>query len=45
MKMKSYLLLLLAISVTVSLSILVIPGLAETIELWMLGFLSRNAAL
>jgi|TARA_B110000967_G_C18829187_1_gene533086 hypothetical protein len=44
MKLITYLMLLISISLLVSLSILFIPGLAETIESWMLGFLSRNAA-
>ena len=45
MKTKPYLLLCLGISVIISLSILLVPGLAESIETWMLGFLARNAAL
>jgi len=45
MKLKPYLALLFAVSITVSLSVLFIPGLAESIESWMLGFLSRNAAV
>ncbi len=45
MKLKTYLLLLLSLSLLVSLSILFVPGLAESIESWMLGFLARNAAL
>ena len=44
MKTKIYLALLISISLLVSLAILFIPGLAESIETWMLGFLSRNAA-
>lgn len=45
MKLKPYLILLISLSAVVSLSILFVPGLAESIETWMLGFLSRNAAL
>jgi len=45
MKLKTYLVLLLSMSLLVSLSILFVPGLAESIETWMLGFLARNAAL
>ncbi|MDA0280134.1 MAG: hypothetical protein ACI80L_000221 [Pseudohongiellaceae bacterium] len=44
MKLKTYLTLLIAISLLVALSILFVPGLAESIEGWMLGFLARNAA-
>jgi hypothetical protein len=43
-KIKTYLALLISISLLVCLSILFIPGLAESIESWMLGFLARNAA-
>ena len=45
MKLKYYLLLLFTLSLLVSLAILFVPGLAESIESWMLGFLSRNAAV
>lgn len=45
MKWKTYLLLLFSVSLLVSLSILLVPGLAESIESWMLGFLARNAAV
>ncbi len=45
MKLKTYLALLLSMSLLVSLSILFVPGLAESIETRMLGFLARNAAL
>lgn len=44
MKLKYYLVLLFVISLMVLLSILFVPGLAESIESWMLGFLARNAA-
>ena len=44
MKTKTSLALLISISMLVCLSILFIPGLAESIESWMLGFLARNAA-
>ena len=44
MKMKNYFMLLFGASLLVSLAILFMPGLAESIESWMLGFLSRNAA-
>lgn len=44
MKLKYYLAVLVSISLLVSLSILFVPGLAESIESWMLGFLARNAA-
>jgi hypothetical protein len=44
MKLKNFLVLLLAMSLLVSLTILFVPDLAESIESWMLGFLSRNAA-
>ncbi|MEQ8314913.1 MAG: hypothetical protein RL839_05580 [Gammaproteobacteria bacterium] len=45
MKLKNYLILLFSASVLVSLSILFVPGLGESIESWMLGFLARNAAV
>lgn len=45
MKLKTYLALLVFLSLAVSLSILFVPGLAESIETWMLGFLARNAAV
>jgi len=45
MKLKKYLVLILSMSVLVSLAILFVPGLAESIESWMLGFLARNAAV
>lgn len=45
MKLKTYLALLLSLSLLVSLSILFVPGLAESIESWLLTFLARNAAL
>ena len=45
MRLKPYLILLLGLSAAVSLSILFVPGLAESIESWMLPFLARNAAL
>ena len=45
MKLKYYLLLLFTLSLLVSLAILFVPGLAESIESWLLGFLSRNAAV
>ena len=45
MKLKLYLLFLVSMSLLVSLSILFVPGLAESIESWMLGFLARNAAV
>ncbi|MEX0965298.1 MAG: hypothetical protein WDZ52_14805 [Pseudohongiellaceae bacterium] len=45
MKLKPYVMLLLVLSLLVSLSILFVPGLGESIEVWMLGFLSRNAAV
>lgn len=44
MKLSYYLVLLFLVSLVVSLSILFVPGLAESIESWMLGFLARNAA-
>lgn len=44
MKIKNYLVLLFSVSLIVSLAILFVPDLAESIESWMLGFLSRNAA-
>ena len=45
MKLKYYLAVLVSISLFVSLSILFVPDLAESIESWMLGFLARNAAV
>ncbi|MCG8414963.1 MAG: hypothetical protein MI746_12155 [Pseudomonadales bacterium] len=45
MNWKTYFMLLLSASLLVSLSILLVPGLAESIESWMLGFLARNAAV
>jgi hypothetical protein len=45
MKLKNYLIFLFTASALVSLSILFVPGLAESIESWMLGFLARNAAV
>ena len=45
MKLKPYLVLLCLVSLVVCLSILFVPGLAESIEAWMLGFLASNAAL
>lgn len=45
MKLKSYLVWLLSLSLLVSLSILFVPGLAESIESWLLTFLARNAAV
>ncbi|MGY8784648.1 MAG: hypothetical protein ACKVIB_04575 [Pseudomonadales bacterium] len=44
MKLPYYIALLVSISLLVSLAILFVPGLAESIESWMLGFLARNAA-
>ena len=44
MKWHYYLALLVSLSLLVSLAILFVPGLAESIESWMLGFLARNAA-
>ena len=44
MQIRNYLVTLLSVSLLVSLAILFVPGLAESIESWMLGFLSRNAA-
>ena len=44
MKLPHYLALLFLISLLVSLAILFVPGLAESVESWMLGFLARNAA-
>jgi hypothetical protein len=44
MKLPHYLALLFSISLLVSLAILFVPGLAESVESWMLGFLARNAA-
>jgi hypothetical protein len=44
MKLKYYLALLVLISLLVYLSILFVPGLAESLESWLLGFLARNAA-
>ena len=45
MKLPHYLALLFLISILVSLAILFVPGLAESVESWMLGFLARNAAV
>mgnify|MGYP006135320043 CR=1 len=43
MKMTHYLLLCFVISVCVALTVLVVPGVAETIEIKLLTFLSTNA--
>ncbi len=45
MRLKPYLILLFVLSASVSLAILFVPELAESIESWMLTFLARNAAL
>jgi len=45
MKFRTYIIFLISISTLVSLAILFVPGLAESIESWMLNFLARNAAL
>jgi len=44
MRWHYYLALLASLALLVSLAILFVPGLAEFIESWMLGFLARNAA-
>ncbi len=44
MKWRTYLLLCVVLSVVVSGSILVMPGLSDTLEGLLLGFLSSNAA-
>ncbi|MEQ8691626.1 MAG: hypothetical protein RIC89_12445 [Pseudomonadales bacterium] len=43
MSMKNYLILCVLVSVAVVLSLLFWPGLAETVEQYMLFFLSTNA--
>ncbi len=43
MKAKNYLLLCVAVSAVVALTILFVPGVAETIEIKLLTFLSTNA--
>ncbi len=44
MKWKNYLVLCLLLSVGFSASILFVPGLSETLEGVLLGFLSTNAS-
>jgi hypothetical protein len=41
--MRSYLVLCLAVSAVVCLAVLFVPGVSETVERLVLGFLSRNA--
>lgn len=43
MKWSNYLVFCLALSVVVSLAVLFVPGLSETIEAQLIGFLSTNA--
>ena len=43
MSMRSYLLLCLAVAVAVCLTVLFVPGVGDSIERVVLGFLSRNA--
>ncbi|MDP6097206.1 MAG: hypothetical protein QGG67_14665 [Gammaproteobacteria bacterium] len=43
MKTKNYLVLCVAVSAIVALTILFVPGLSDTIEREMLTFLSTNA--
>ena len=43
MRSKNYLILCLVVSVVVTLTILYVPGVAETIEGRLLSFLSTNA--
>lgn len=43
MSMRSYLVLCVAVSVVVCLTVLFVPGASETVERLVLGFLSRNA--
>ncbi len=43
MSVRNYLILCVLVAVTVSLIVLFVPGVADTIERELLGFLSRNA--
>lgn len=43
MKGKSYLLLCIALSTVIAVSILFVPGLADSLETWLLRVLSTNA--
>jgi hypothetical protein len=43
MKMTQYLILCFVITCAVALSVLFVPGIAETIEIKLLTFLSTNA--
>lgn len=43
MSMRNYLILCVLLAAVTALAVLLIPGLGETIERVVLGFLSRNA--
>ncbi|MFT6433625.1 MAG: hypothetical protein ACJAVI_001667 [Candidatus Azotimanducaceae bacterium] len=43
MKLTNYILLCVVLAVTVSLAVLFVPGVAESIEIKLLTFLSTNA--
>lgn len=43
MKVKNYLLLCIVVAVAVALTVLYVPGVAESIEYQLLRFLSTNA--